>query len=83
MSWFGDDEQSKIWAVASTIICLVFAVLPIIMITLHSWPLAAFLAFFFWPGLFLVARDSIRQKCLPVIVGGPRINLAMGVKRRG
>ena len=82
MSWFGDEEQSNSWTVVSTIICCGFAALPVVALILWSWPLAAFLAFFFWPGLFLAARDSIKQKRLPVIVGGPRINLTMGAKRR-
>jgi len=82
MSWFGDEGQNKTWTVVSTITCCALAALPVVALILHSWPLAAFLAVFFWPSLVVIAYKSVKEKCLPVVVGGPRINLSMGAKRR-
>jgi hypothetical protein len=68
------------WGVVSTSICLAFASLPIVVLVFVSWELPLLLAVFFWPALFLAARDSIKQKCLPVIVSGPGFGLPRGEK---
>ena len=61
----------------STLVLVVLFLTPVLPIALGSASnanlgLAGLLAFVFWPSGVLIARLAIRERELPVIVGGPR-----------
>jgi len=77
------NKRISLWSVFSSLVVLACCASPLVLLLVSGtkgnnllW--IGLLAFYFWPGCALIIIKAIKSRQLPVITGGPRINLSAG-----